>query len=125
MQNYRHLRVWRKAFALALSIREVTSRFPRGYAELRSQMTSAAESILFNIVEGCGASSSREFARFLEIAIKSTTELEGELELAKAYGVVRESAWILVSPETIDTRRMLIGLRKKVLQTDLSRSPSS
>jgi four helix bundle protein len=123
MQNYRKLRVWRKAFALALNVRSATTQFPRtGYAELKAQIVSAVESIMFNIVEGCGASTPREFARFLEIAIKSSIELEAQLELARAYKVLREATWNMLSPETIDTRRMLIGLRKKILQTTLSES---
>jgi four helix bundle protein len=51
-------------------------------------MIRAAESIVFNIVEGCGARSRKEFARFLDVSIKSCSELEAELELAKDYGVL-------------------------------------
>lgn len=118
MQDYRKLRVWEKAFALALAVRQAADGFPRsGYAELRAQMVSAAESVVFNIVEGCGAGSQKEFGRFLEIAIKSTMELEAELELARAYDILASTVWHRTSEETIDTRRMLFGLRKKVLGT--------
>src|SRR5687768_13258985 len=89
MQDYRTLRVWRKSHALALATRRAVSRFPRtGYASLRAQMTTSAESIAFNIVEGCGSSSSKELARFLDISIKSTLELEYQLRLATDYGVM-------------------------------------
>jgi four helix bundle protein len=88
---------------------------PRGYSELKAQTLSAAESIVFTIVEGCGASSQREFARFLEMAIKSSKELEGELELAVLYEILPTRRWESLATETVDTRRMLIGLRKKVL----------
>ena len=71
MQDFHNLRVWRLAVSLAIQTRRVVSRFPRtGYAELRGQLISAAESIVANIVEGCRASTQREFARFLDIAIK-------------------------------------------------------
>lgn len=43
-------------------------------------MIRAAESITTNIVEGCGAATRREFARFLDISIKSTSELEYQLQ---------------------------------------------
>jgi len=89
MQDYRKLRVWRKAHELALSARRAASRFPRtGYASLRVQITTSAESIAFNIVEGCGATSPKELARFLGISIKSTMELEYQLKLALDYGVL-------------------------------------
>ena len=42
---------------------------------LKSQMVNAGESIAFNIVEGCGSRSPKEFARFLDISTKSTLEL--------------------------------------------------
>lgn len=77
-------------------------------------MTSAAESIAFNIVEGCGANSQKEFARFLDIGIKSAMELEYQLQLARDYGVLRHRDWQSLSAETIDVRRMLYGLRTKV-----------
>jgi four helix bundle protein len=77
-------------------------------------MTSAAESISFNIVEGCGADSQKEFARFLDIGIKSAMELENQLKLAKDYGTLRTLDWQALSEATVDVRRMLYGLRKKV-----------
>ena len=86
-------------------------------------MIRAAESIVFNIVEGCGGSSSKEFARFLDIGIKSTSELESQLELAKDYGVLSDSHWQTITKETVDVRRMLCGLRAKVLEAGQLRNP--
>src|SRR5687767_6992031 len=118
MQDYRQLRVHEKAHALAIAVRAATRRFPRnGYSDLKGQMTSAAESISFNIVEGCGADAEREFARFLGIAIKSSTELENQLKLSKDYGVLTTLDWESLSESAIDVRKMLCGLRKKVLAT--------
>jgi four helix bundle protein len=86
MRDHRKLLVGQKAHRLALDIRRTTARFPRvGFSDLKAQITSAAESIVINIVEGCGTDSQREFARYLDIAIKSSKELEAELELARDY----------------------------------------
>ena len=116
MQDYRKLRVWGPAHALALDVRKATNQFPRtGYASLRSQVTAAAESIACNIVEGCGAASQAEFARFLDISRKSSMELEYQLQLARDYGILPHAAWESLRIETIDVRRMLCGLRSKVL----------
>jgi four helix bundle protein len=94
VQDFRKLRVWRKAHILALRVRPATRTFPKtGYSTLKSQMTTAAESIAFNIVEGCGTDSQKEFARFLEISIKSTSELEYQLQLATDYGVLPLPQW--------------------------------
>ena len=119
MQDYRNLRVWRKSHELALAVRRAAGRLPRtGYASLRNQMTASAESIAFNIVEGCGSSGPRELARFLDISIKSTLELEYQLRLAMDYGVINPEEGTGLSGEVIDTRRMLCGLKKKVLASE-------
>ncbi len=116
MQDHRKLRVWRQAHDLAVNIRRACRSFPRtGYGSLQTQITRAAESIVLNIAEGCGTTSPREFARFLDIGIKSTVELEAQLELAKDYGAMSIFTWTALSPLVIDVRRMLCGLRSKVL----------
>jgi len=118
MQDYRKLRVHINAHALAIEVRIATKTFPRaGYGSLKAQMSSSAESIGFNIVEGCAATSQREFARFLEIAFKSAMELESQLALASDYGVLRRREWEELAERTIDVRRMLSGLRAKVLDS--------
>ena len=125
MQDYRKLRVWKKSFGLALDARRATEGFPRqGYASLKDQIIRAAESIVFNVVEGCGAGTQKEFGRFLSIAIKSAIELEAQLELAHGYGSLSDEGWQALSAAVIDTRRMLYGLRKRVLALDPSRSIS-
>ncbi len=115
MQDYRRLRVFRHAHILAINVRKATNRFPRnGYASLKAQMTSAAESVALNIAEGCESDSPRELARFLSIGIRSTTELECQLELARDYGIMPTPDWNELSTEVINVRRMLWGLRIKV-----------
>jgi len=116
VQDYRRLRVWRKAVALAISVRRAVGRYPpRGYSDLKDQTIRAAESIHHNIVEGCGAPTQKDFGRFLGNAIKSSTELEGALDLAFAYEILSGRDWDHLGEETVDTRKMLYGLRKTVL----------
>ncbi len=119
MQDYHNIRVWRRAHALAINIRRTTRRMPRsGYGDLKTQMTSAAESIPMNIVEGCGASTRKEYARFLDIGIKSSSELEYQLELARDYGVLAVRIWRHLQAETVEVRKMLCGYRATVLRAD-------
>jgi len=116
MQDHRNLRVWKHAHELAVAVRRATKSYPStGYGSLQSQTVRAAESIVFNIAEGCGAGSQREFARFLGISIKSAFELEAECELARDYGVLSSPAWEELFAKLISLRRMLFALRKKVL----------
>lgn len=118
MQDYRKLRVWAHAHALAIAVRRSTDRFPRtGYASFRAQVTTAAESIAFNLVEGCGTSSQAELSRFLEISIKSSLELQYQLQLARDYGILPQLEWEKLTSSVIDVRRMLCGFRTKVRQS--------
>ena len=119
MQNFRRLRVWERAHQFALEVRKVTQSFPRaGYGELKAQLVSAAESIVTNIVEGTGAVTRKEFARYLDIAIKSASEVEGQLQLALDHGIILPITWHALSDEAVQIRRMLIGLRRAVLDAD-------
>jgi four helix bundle protein len=116
MQDFRKLKVWHKAHAHTLDVHEITKRFPRsGYGPLKLQLTRAAESIPFNMVEGCGASTQKEFGRYLDISIKSTTETEYQLLLGFDYGVIPEKDWSPLAERTIVIRKMLCRLRKKVV----------
>jgi four helix bundle protein len=85
-------------------------------------MVTASESVACNIVEGSGATSRKEFARFLDISIKSTSELEYQLQLAMDYGVLTKNDWRSLTAETVDIRRMLCGLRRTVLEAARSKS---
>lgn len=115
MQNHRNLRVWRLAHDLAIAVRRATRTYPqRGHGSLISQTTRAAESVPLTMAEGCGAASNAEFARFLDMSIKSVTELEEQLELAKDYGILHVDLWKRLSDETIALRRQTYSLRTKV-----------
>jgi len=116
MQDFRRLDVWKRALAHTIAVRRATGRFPRrGFAELKDQIHRSAESIVNNIVEGCGAPTDPDFARFLSVSIKSAIELEGQLEMANCYEIIPNAAWDRLSRETVEIRRMLFGLRKSIL----------
>jgi len=116
MQDFRQLLVWKRAHAFALNVRRAVQDMPRtGYADLKSQITRAAQSIVDNIVEGCGAASRIEFARYLDISIKSTSEVDYQLELARDLGVMSPDVWKPLAKEVIEIRKMLSALRRSIL----------
>ena len=87
VQDFRKLRVWQRAHELSLAVKYATKTFPRcGAGDAKSQLIRAADSIVSNIVEGCGAATRREFARYLDISIKSGAELDYRLQLARDDG---------------------------------------
>ena len=124
MQDYRKLKITKKAMALAVAVRDATSEMPRrGYRPLHSQAARAAESIIFNIAEGCGANSQNEMARFLGISIRSCSELQSQLELGKEYGLLAEKEWESLDTRVAEVRKMLYSLRQRVLGSASDDSP--
>lgn len=124
MQDFKHIRAWQRAHALAIGIHKAAARFGKaGDAHLRSQLIRAASSIATNIVEGCGAVTNREFARFLEIAIKSANETEHHLLSAEALSLISHDDWLRFSTETIEIRKMIFVYRKRILASPRQAAP--
>ena len=115
MSDFKNLKVWRKAHALALNVNRVATGI-RGADNtgLRNQLLRAAMSIPTNIVEGTGQKSGKEFGRFLDIALKSTSELEYHLIIARDIQAISLSDFESLSAQTIEVRKMLYGLRTRV-----------
>jgi four helix bundle protein len=89
VQDFKHIRAWQRAHALAIALHKVAGSFSRaGHAHLRSQLTRAADGVAANIAEGCGAATNKEFARFLDISIKSANETEHHLLSARDLNLV-------------------------------------
>jgi hypothetical protein len=57
----------------------------------------------------------KEFARYLDISIKSASEADYQLQLAFDLGVLRYDLWQPLADEIVELRKMLWGLRRAVL----------
>ena len=119
MQDFSKLRVWRDAQALTVDIYVATEQLTgRDAIGLRSQLRRASSSIGANIAEGAGAGGAAQFARYLQIAIGSTSEVVSHLDLAERLKIFdKDDARRLVN-QTHAVRRMLAALRKRVLSAD-------
>ena len=110
MRDFRKLAVWGEAHSLALATYNMTSTFPRNEVNgLTSQIRRAAASIPSSIAEGCGRSEEGEFARFLQIALGSTSQLEYLLLLARDLGFLPDSDYAEISDRANHVKRMLIS----------------
>jgi four helix bundle protein len=119
MQPYRNLAVWRFAHELALDVRRLTLGMPRtGNTELIDQIRSSSQSIPANIAEGCGRQTNRDFAKFLQIAIGSSTELEYHLQFCADADLADRVECDARIADTVRVRKMLIGLVKRVQASD-------
>ena len=118
MQDFKHIRAWQRAHALAIELHKQTTHFGRaGYANLRSQLTRAADSIGGTIVEGCGAETNKEFARFLDMSIKSANETEYHFLESRDLDLFDPPTWQRFNDETIEIRKMTYVYRRRVLQS--------
>lgn len=113
MSDFEKLIVWRKSHALVLNVHNVAKKMRgRDYLSLRSQMLRAALSIPTNIVEGSAKNRGKEYARFLRIAIGSTTELEYHIVAARDLGTITRNDYEGLRRQTIEVRRMLYALTR-------------
>ena len=119
MSDFKNLKVWRKAHALALNVHSAVAGI-RGsnHVGLRSHLLRASMSIATNIVEGTGQKSKREFGRFVRFALNSTSELEYHLIVARDTQAITHRDSDRLSIQTIEVRKMLHGLLRH-LQIDL------
>ena len=115
MRDFRELTVWQKAHELTLEVYRVTAHFPSAELyNLTSQIRRACSSIPMNIAEGCGRDGNAEFARFLWIAMGSSSELDYQLVLARDLTYLDPAAYSQLNDRLIEVRRMLNGLIQKV-----------
>lgn len=83
MHNFRKLKVYEKALSFSKTVRVVTRKFPKDELfALTSQFRRAADSIVLNIAGGAGNRSDKEFAKFLDYAIRSAHERIGCADVA-------------------------------------------
>ena len=111
MSDYKQLKVWQKAQAVALDCHRASQKI-RGndHASIRSQLVRAAFSVPANIVEGNGAQTRKEYSRFVRIAINSSNELEYHLETARDLKLIPETRALTLITQGIEVRKMLHGL---------------
>lgn len=107
--------VWQKAHALTLSLYRETTRFPNDERfGLTSQVRRSAASVCANLAEGCGRGSERDFARFVQIALGSASELEYHLVLAVDLGLLTATRHATLNDEITEVKRMLWGLHRRL-----------
>ena len=115
MRDFRTLKVWEKAHLLTLKIYKVTEKYPKEELYgLTSQIRRACVSIPTNIAEGCVRSSDADFARFLYIALGSTSELEYLILLSKDLKFIDNELQVELNIEINEIKKMLISMIQKL-----------
>ena len=83
---------------------------------LRSQISRSAISMPSNIAEGCSRSSSKDTARFFEIAVGSAFELETQLLAGQIVGFFSENDTEVLLSKVVEFQGKTNAYRLKILQ---------
>jgi four helix bundle protein len=115
MKDFRDLKVWEKAHSLTLEVYKITKNFPKEELYgLTSQMRRSSSSIATNIAEGCGRNSAADFARFLQIAIGSASELEYQIQLGYDLEIISNEDFSKLPNGVIQIKKMLTKYIQKL-----------
>src|SRR5262249_19745894 len=109
---------WEKAHDLTLEVYCVTKGFPKEELfGLTSQARRASASVAANIAEGCCRSGVADFARFLQMAMGSASELDYHLLLARDLNLLGSADYEKVSAQVTEVKRMLASFIKKLAES--------
>ena len=103
-QSFEDLQVWQRGKALAISVYRAMKE-SKDFG-LKDQMQRAAVSIPSNLAEGCERTP-RDFARFISIAIGSSSELRTQAYIARDLEIIDAKTADAIIDETKQLNRMM------------------
>jgi four helix bundle protein len=117
IERFEDIKAWQEARDLTRRIYQLSGSgdFGKDFG-LRDQIRRASVSAMSNIAEGFDCESKKEFARFLEIARRSTVEVLSLLYVAMDVGYIDEKTFHTFYEQTTKTRRLIGALRHAILK---------
>jgi four helix bundle protein len=111
--SFEKLKVWQKSRELSLMVYQVTKLYPEDERfGLVSQMRRCAISISSNIAEGSGRHSSKDKARFTEIAFGSALELLNQAILSLDLKILLQENYAALRSAISEITAMFDALKK-------------
>ena len=113
MHNFRQLKIWIEAMAIAKEVYLITSRFPVSERySLSSQMNRCSISVPSNIAEGSARNSNKESQHFLSIALGSLFELETQAILSQEVGYLEFTSYENLVLRIVQLQKMIVTFKK-------------
>jgi len=106
IRGFRDLKVWELGMQLTEDVYELT--------RISSQLRRAAASVPANIAEGNSRGATKEYLRFLSIAVGSLAEVETFVELSMRLSYCGREDTDQLFASIGDLRRMLRGLQRSL-----------
>lgn len=115
MRDFNDLLVFQRAHHVTVRLHAISAAIStRKYPGLASQLRRSAQSVPANIAEGCGHSSRREFARFLQLALASNVETNYHIKFAVDIKAIAVDEHAEINAANNEVRRMLASLLRRV-----------
>jgi len=115
VKDFRSLKVWEKAHALALEVYKLTASFPVDERfGLTIQMRRSGAAIPTHIAEGCGTDNDQDFARVLQLSMRSACDLEYQLLLSRDLTFTRVELYAELEPKVVEVKKMLTVLIQRL-----------
>lgn len=110
IKRFEDIKAWQAARNLANAIYIVTNnvQFHSDHS-LRNQIRRASASCMHNIAEGFDAGFNAEFIRFLRIALRSASEVQSQLYLAKDQKYIDQEEFNNIYTQAEETKKLLHG----------------
>ena len=116
ISRFEDLSVFRKAYKVSLEIHTLCLKMPKEeqYGGIADQLRRSSKGICANIAEGYGKQhvSSKEFQRYLSMAIGSANEVRVWLRYALDLGYIEEVRWLEFKESYLEIAKMLSGLHR-------------
>lgn len=113
MYNFKELNVWKLSKDLSVEIYKLTKTFPKSELYgLTSQLNRASISIPSNIAEGSGRETSKDYSRFINIALGSSFEIETQLIIALELEFLSNEKYDKLIDELHQIQKMLHSFNK-------------
>jgi four helix bundle protein len=125
VESYRDLIAWQKAMDLVVGVYRVTATMPEVEKfGLTNQLRRAAVSVPSLLAEGHARGSTKEFVRYVAMAMGSLAEIETQLSICMKLEFANETCLRSLLAQCDEQNRILRGLRKS-LSHKLEQIPSS
>jgi len=115
MSNFKNLIVWQKSIEFVSDVYKTVSSFPKEEIYgISSQLKRSSISIPSNIAEGSSYRSSKEFERYINIAIGSAFEAETQLLISLNLNFISTEEFEKLNSQIIEIQKMLTSFKNKI-----------